>query len=99
MATTVSALIEVLEQTSPPNAKWNIKTEMPQDPEVNKKLKDLKEEGNFSEYKKLIFNILVSFSLKSNFKRRQTKEPHFSLKNVIKYKTTYTLEVSWMLKT
>jgi len=58
MATTVSALIEVLEKTCPSNPKWNVKTEMPQDPEVTKKLKDLKEQGNFSEYKKLIFNTL-----------------------------------------
>ena len=60
MAATVSALIEVLEKTCPPDAKWNVKTEMPQDPEVNQKLQDLKEQGNFSEYKKLIFSILVS---------------------------------------
>ena len=63
MATTVSALIEVLEKTCPFNPKWNVKTEMPQDPEVTKKLKDLKEQGNFSEYKKLIFNTLVNFCL------------------------------------
>ena len=46
MAATVSALIEVLEKTCPPNAKWNVKTEMPQDPEVNQKLQDLKEQPN-----------------------------------------------------
>ena len=97
MATTVSALIEVLEKTCPSNPKWNVKTEMPQDPEVTKKLKDLKEQGNFSEYKKLIFNTLVSFLFA--FKVGKITISNFSLKNVIKYRTTFTLEVSWMLRT
>ena len=37
MATTVNALLDVLEQTSPPKPKWNIRLEAPADPEINKK--------------------------------------------------------------
>ena len=65
MATTVNALLEVLERTSPPEPKWNVRLEGPNDPNVIKRLKDLKLAGKLDDYKDLILSLLVSCQIKT----------------------------------
>ena len=63
MGTTVNALLEVLERTSPSEPKWSVRLEGPNDPNVVKKLQELKKAGKLEEYKDLVLSLLVSLLL------------------------------------